>query len=190
MHPVKLNFNPELTRCHIRNHMCNVHIISPNCHVLHLLELCHTVWSWQWRCFANDARQEQAGILDTITSSTSFPCQWGYRFRYSSNCRFQHRRCRSSRNSTLELQGVHCAQETMICMEASEGEWNSKTAALTFSFHIFFLYFVGIISPKWNRKLWKSGFFTKQAIIKKFNVKSFRGSTHEILSHSRFHICV
>ena len=48
-----------------------------------------------------------------------------------------------------------------------------------------------IILPGWNRNWWKSAFFYKTLRTRKFSMgKFFEGSTHGILTHSRFRICV
>ena len=48
-----------------------------------------------------------------------------------------------------------------------------------------------IILPGWNRNWWKSAFFYKTLRTRKFSRgKFFEGSTHGILTHSRFRICV
>ena len=48
-----------------------------------------------------------------------------------------------------------------------------------------------IILPGWNRNWWKSAFFYKTLRTRKFSTgKFFEGSTHGILTHSRFRICV
>ena len=48
-----------------------------------------------------------------------------------------------------------------------------------------------IILPGWNRNWWKSAFFYKTLRTRKFSRgKFFEGSTHGILMHSRFRICV
>ena len=48
-----------------------------------------------------------------------------------------------------------------------------------------------IILPGWHRNWWKSAFFYKTLRTRKFSRgKFFEGSTHGILTHSRFRICV
>ena len=48
-----------------------------------------------------------------------------------------------------------------------------------------------IILPGWHRNWWKSAFFYKTLRTRKFSTgKFFEGSTHGILTHSRFRICV
>ena len=48
-----------------------------------------------------------------------------------------------------------------------------------------------IILPGWNRNWWKSAFFYKTLRTRKFSRGNFfEGSTHGILMHSRFRICV
>ena len=48
-----------------------------------------------------------------------------------------------------------------------------------------------IILPGWHRNLWKSAFFYKTLRTRKFSTwKFFEGSTHGILTHSRFRICM
>ena len=48
-----------------------------------------------------------------------------------------------------------------------------------------------IILPGWHRNWWKSAFFYKTLRTRKFSTgKFFEGSTHGILTHSRFRKCV
>ena len=48
-----------------------------------------------------------------------------------------------------------------------------------------------IILPGWHRNWWKSAFFYKTLRTRKFSRGNFfEGSTHGILTHSRFRICV
>ena len=48
-----------------------------------------------------------------------------------------------------------------------------------------------IILPGWHRNWWKSAFFYKTLRTRKFSTWNFfEGSTHGILTHSRFRICV